>query len=108
MKQGSNDMNRDKAGAVDGASADKAENDLVWGASAIGAEIDRTAAQVYSLFESGALDGAVSKLGHKTFVGSRRALRALPFKKSNERRRLETAKRKSMCESEEKTSAGSS
>lgn len=58
------------------------ENDLVWGALGIGIEIDRTPAQVYHLYRTGALDGAVAKLGHKTFVGSRSKLRNLPFKKS--------------------------
>ena len=57
------------------------ESDLVWGAEGIGAEINRTASQVYHLHASGALDGAVAKLGHKTFVGSRRKLRELPFRK---------------------------
>ena len=50
-------------------------DDLVWGARAIGAVINRTQGQTYHLFETGALDGAVGKLGPKTMVGSRRKLR---------------------------------
>ena len=51
--------------------AESADSDLVWGAAAIGEEINRTAQQVYHLHGSGALAGAVSKLGHKTLVASR-------------------------------------
>jgi hypothetical protein len=54
----------------------------VWGAAAIGVVIDRTPSQVYHLHASGALEGAVGKLGHKTLVGSRSRLRNLPFRKS--------------------------
>lgn len=61
--------------------SDKDPSDLVWGAPAIGWEIGRTPQQVYHLYAIGALDGAVSKLGHKTFVGSRRKLSELPFRK---------------------------
>jgi hypothetical protein len=57
------------------------ENDLVWGARDR-PRIDRTPAQIYHLLSTGALDSAVSKLGHKTIVGSRTKLRNLPFKKS--------------------------
>jgi hypothetical protein len=53
------------------------ENDLVWGGLNLAKEINRTTAQFYYLHEKGALKGAVAKLGHKTFVGSRRKLRAL-------------------------------
>jgi hypothetical protein len=56
------------------------DSDLVWGGEDIGREINRTATQVYHLYEIGALDGAVAKLGHKTFVGSRKALHRLPFR----------------------------
>ena len=59
--------------------AESADSDLVWGAAAIGEEINRTAQQVYHLHGSGALAGAVSKLGHKTLVASRSRLRKLPF-----------------------------
>ena len=57
------------------------DSDLVWGAAAIGREINRTKQQVYHLVEIGALDGVVAKIGHKTFVGSRKALHRLPFRK---------------------------
>ena len=68
--------------AAEKSEADKdPSGDLVWGADGIGVAIDRTASQVYHLFRIGALDGAVAKLGHKTFVGSRRKLRELPFRK---------------------------
>ena len=50
-------------------------SDLVWGADGIGAEINRTPGQVYHLHRIGALEGAVAKLGHRTFVGSRKRLR---------------------------------
>ena len=56
------------------------EFDLVWGAAAIGKEINRSKQQVYHLVEIGALDGVVAKIGHKTFVASRRALHKLPFR----------------------------
>jgi hypothetical protein len=55
--------------------------DLVWGAEAIGREINRSKSQVYHLVAIGALDSAVAKLGHKTIVASRKALRNLPFRK---------------------------
>jgi hypothetical protein len=61
---------------------DPGADDLVWGATAIGAVINRTKTQVHHLYAAGALDGAVAKLGHKTLVGSRRGLRNLPFRKS--------------------------
>jgi Protein of unknown function (DUF3853) len=52
-------------------------SDFVWGAEAIGRVIGRTATQVYHLHASGALDGAVTKTGHRTLLGSRRALAQL-------------------------------
>jgi hypothetical protein len=61
---------------------DAPDKDLVWGGENIGKEINRTARQVHHLFEIGALDGAVAKLGHRTLVGSKRKLRALPFRKA--------------------------
>jgi hypothetical protein len=52
-------------------------DDLMWGGLNLAKEINRTTQQFYYLHEIGALKGAVAKLGHKTFVGSRRKLRAL-------------------------------
>jgi hypothetical protein len=60
---------------------DDPENDLVWGGLNISRELNRTLPQFYNLYESGALSGVVAKLGHKTFVASRRGLRNLPFTK---------------------------
>jgi hypothetical protein len=54
-----------------------AEDDIAWGAEAIGAEIQRSASQVYYLHEVGRLKGAVTKLGPRTLIGSRSKLRAL-------------------------------
>jgi hypothetical protein len=59
----------------------EAESDAIWGAENIGKEINRTAAQVYYLYREGHLDGAVTKLGPKTYVASRRKLQALPLNK---------------------------
>jgi hypothetical protein len=53
--------------------------DALWGAAAIGRVINRSPSQVYYLHSIGALKGAVSKVGHKTLLGSRR-LRELPFR----------------------------
>ena len=53
------------------------DNDLLWGGENIAKEINRTTQQFYYLHEKGVLKGAVAKLGHKTFVASRRKLRAL-------------------------------
>jgi hypothetical protein len=53
------------------------ESDFVWGGKNIAKEINRTTQQFYYLHEKGVFKGAVRKLGHKTFVGSRRKLRAL-------------------------------
>jgi hypothetical protein len=50
--------------------------DAVWGYAAIGRVINRSPSQVrYLVVETDALDHAVRKIGHKTIVGSRRALR---------------------------------
>jgi hypothetical protein len=54
--------------------------DTVWGAEAIGRELGDpplSVQQVYYLHRSGALKGAVRKLGHRTMIGSRRKLREL-------------------------------
>jgi hypothetical protein len=59
----------------------EAESDAVWGAENIGREIGRTAQQIYYLYGQGHLDGAVTKLGPKTYVASRRKLQALPLSK---------------------------
>jgi hypothetical protein len=56
---------------------DSGDDDLVWGAENIGREINRTATQTYYLVATGALKGAVVKLGHRTIVGSRKQLRGL-------------------------------
>jgi hypothetical protein len=53
------------------------DNDLLWGGKSIAKEINRSTQQFYYLHEKGVLKGAVAKLGHKTFVASRRKLRAL-------------------------------
>jgi hypothetical protein len=55
------------------------QQDLVWGAPAIGAEINRTASQVHYLHAIGALRGVVHKVSHKMLVGSRRKLREWPL-----------------------------
>ena len=70
-----------EAAALIGGDDDPA-SDLVWGGRSIGKEINRTARQVHHLHEIGALDGAVAKLGHRTLVGSKRKLRALPLRKA--------------------------
>jgi hypothetical protein len=62
----------------DDAALDTDDTDAVWGAKNIGAEINRTAEQVRYLHKRGHLKGAVRKVGHRTYLGSRRKLRALP------------------------------
>jgi hypothetical protein len=53
-----------------------ADSDNVWGCDAIGKELgDRTAGQVRYLIGKGVLKDAVKKVGHRTYVGSRRKLR---------------------------------
>jgi hypothetical protein len=52
-------------------------SDAVWGAENIGAVIDRDAPQVRNLYKAGVLKGAVQKVGHRTFLGSRKKLRQL-------------------------------
>jgi hypothetical protein len=57
-------------------SAEKSSSDddeVVWGADAIGAEINRTAAQVYYLHGRGLLP--TDKVGHRTMKSTRRRLR---------------------------------
>jgi hypothetical protein len=50
----------------------------VWGAEAIGEEIDRSAEQVRYLFRKGAFGDAVQKYGHRTLVGDRNRLKQFP------------------------------
>jgi hypothetical protein len=76
------DIEKEAVAPTDAASDDNPESDLVWGSENIGKEINRTARQVHHLHEIGALEGAVAKLGHKTFVGSKRKLHALPLRKA--------------------------
>lgn len=47
--------------------ASKSEGDLVWGASAIAAAINRTPRQAYYLLESGSLPGAKKLAGRWCF-----------------------------------------
>jgi hypothetical protein len=61
--------------------SDDEKSDAVWGAAAIGKEINRSAQQIYYLYSVGALDGVVAKIGPKTFVASRRKLQTLPLSK---------------------------
>jgi hypothetical protein len=53
------------------------QGNLIWGAEAIGREINRTAAQVRYLFGIGFFRDAVWKAGHRTYVGDRQRLRGL-------------------------------
>jgi hypothetical protein len=64
-------------GEVIAENAPSDDNDLLWGGENIAKEINRSTQQFYYLHEKGVLKGAVAKLGHKTFVASRRKLRAL-------------------------------
>jgi hypothetical protein len=87
-------MANDKLNAPASNSPGKAADDLLWGAQAIADEAGLKLRQVYSLFESGALDGAVSKLGHRT--SSVRAEPCAPFpskraKRASRARRFERA-----------------
>jgi hypothetical protein len=54
------------------------DSNSVWGATAIGVEIDRTPEQVRYLFRKGFLDDFVKKIGHRTLVGDRRKLKHFP------------------------------
>jgi hypothetical protein len=51
---------------------------LDWGAEAIGKRIKRKPAQVYYLYRSGALEGYVFKIGHRTLVGRTKKLLKFP------------------------------
>ena len=50
------------------------ESDAVWGAEAIGKEINRTTAQGHDLASHGMLGDAVVKVSHKLLLGSRSKL----------------------------------
>jgi hypothetical protein len=54
------------------------DNNVVWGAAAIGQIIDRSAEQVRHLHRTGALGDAVVKKGHRTLIGNRRKLKQYP------------------------------
>jgi hypothetical protein len=54
------------------------DGNVVWGAAAIGEEIDRTAEQARYLFRIGAFGDAVRKIGHRTLVGDRDRLKKFP------------------------------
>jgi hypothetical protein len=51
---------------------------VIWGAEAIGREIDRSAEQTRALYRSGAFGDAVRKLGHRTLAGDRAKLKQFP------------------------------
>ena len=51
---------------------------VIWGAEAIGREIDRSAEQTRALFRAGAFGDAVRKLGHRTLAGDRTKLKQFP------------------------------
>ena len=51
---------------------------VVWGAAAIGEDINRTTEQTRYLLRTGALGDAVRKVGHRTWVGNRRKLKQFP------------------------------
>jgi hypothetical protein len=51
---------------------------VVWGAAAIGEEIERTPEQTRYLFRIGAFGDAVRKIGHRTLVGDRSRLKQFP------------------------------
>ena len=57
---------------------EKSDGNVVWGAEAIGEEIDRNPEQVRYLYRSGAFGAAVKKLGHRTLVGDRSLLKQFP------------------------------
>jgi hypothetical protein len=53
-------------------------SDWLWGAAAIGREINRTQDQVYYWFGRGMFRDAVWKMGRRNLVASRQKLRELP------------------------------
>jgi hypothetical protein len=54
------------------------DSNAVWGAKAIGAEVNKTAEEARYLIRIGAFGDAVKKFGHRTLVGDRRKLRQFP------------------------------
>lgn len=58
---------------------DNAHNndDYIWGVPAIAAELNTTRPKVYDLLRRGVLADATKKLGHRTIVASRTALRRI-------------------------------
>ncbi len=54
------------------------DGNVVWGAAAIGEEINRTAEQVRYLFRAGVYGDAVRKFGHRTLAGDRSRLKQFP------------------------------
>jgi hypothetical protein len=57
------------------AAADTA--DVLWGVAEIAKYIKRSRFQVYYLISTGAFDGVIQKIGHKSICASRRKLDAL-------------------------------
>jgi len=72
----SRDVRRDATIEVS-ESATNTEQNLAWGAAAIGRVVNRTPEQVRRLHQSGFFGNAVWKAGHRTLVGSIPRLRNL-------------------------------
>jgi hypothetical protein len=72
-------MSRDAERKATQAAAEPEANqsNLIWGAEAIGREVNRSAEQVRRLHALGFFQGAVWKAGHRTYVGNLQRLRAL-------------------------------
>lgn len=61
--------------------ADFNDNDWCWGREEIGKALGgRTPSQVSYLMATGVLDGAVKRIGHRTYIGSKKKLRELAAK----------------------------
>jgi hypothetical protein len=71
-------MQQEETGSAD------SESDLIWGAAAIAKFIRRRRSQVYYMLGTGALDGAVKKIGHRTLVASKKKLSQLVSAESGE------------------------
>jgi hypothetical protein len=52
-------------------------SDWVWGAEAIGIEINQPRSKVYRMIARGDLDSAIRRFGHRTIAASRTRLREL-------------------------------